>query len=94
MVHWYMIGSTAALLTMFGFMPQVLKMYHTKSVKDISIPMLFQLSGGVFLWMLYGIHLQDIIIIVANLVTLLTLIITIGLYFRYNKSDQYKTDYD
>jgi len=33
---WYVVGSLGALLTSFGFVPQVRKMWQTKSVKDIS----------------------------------------------------------
>ncbi len=81
---WYIIGSVAALLTMFGFAPQVIKIFRTKSVGDLSLPMLIQFSAGVFLWIIYGIHLQDYIIIAANLVTFILLIIAIGLYLSYN----------
>ncbi len=83
-MQWHIIGSAAALLTMFGFVPQAIKMYRTKSVEDVSFPMLFQFSVGVFLWILYGIHLQDFIIVVANLVTFIILIIAISLYFLYH----------
>ena len=37
-MQWYLIGTVAALLTTFGFVPQVIKMLRTKSVKDISLP--------------------------------------------------------
>ncbi len=77
------IGAIAALLTMFGFLPQVGKIIHTKSAKDVSLFTLLQFSLGVFLWMLYGIHLKNTIIIVANIVTLLTLIIALILYAKY-----------
>lgn len=80
---WYIIGSVASLLTMFGFAPQVIKMIRTKSVGDLSLPMLVQFSAGVFLWIMYGIHLQDYIIIVSNIVTFIILIIAIVLYLVY-----------
>lgn len=50
---------TAALFTMFGFVPQVYKVLHTKSVKDVSVVTLIQFSRGVFLWMLYGMHRKE-----------------------------------
>ena len=84
-MHGYIIGSMAALLTMFGFVPQVIKMFRTKSVEDVSVVMLAQFSIGVFLWFLYGVHLRDIIIIIANLVTFVTVVIAMGLYFYYDK---------
>jgi MtN3 and saliva related transmembrane protein len=87
-ILWELVGSAGALLTMFGFVPQITKIYGTKSSDDISLPMLLQFSIGVFLWMLYGIHLENIILIVSNLVSLLTLFIPIGLYFRYRSRGQ------
>ena len=77
----------AALLTMFGFVPQVIKMFRTKSAEDVSVVMLAQFSIGVFLWFLYGVHLADIIIIIANLVTFVTVITAMGLYFYYENKD-------
>lgn len=88
MVIWEMVGSAGALLTMFGFVPQILKIKRTKSSDDVSLPMLIQFTIGVILWMLYGIHLNNAILIISNLVSLLTLILAIGLYFRYRSRGQ------
>lgn len=87
-MEWYLIGITAAILTTFGFVPQIIKILRTKSAKDVSIATLFQLSIGVFLWTLYGIHLRDSIIIFANAVTFLTLVVAITLYYRYNREEE------
>jgi len=80
---WSLIGCLAAFLTMFGFVPQVLKMMRTHSVKDVSILTFSQFAAGVFLWVLYGIHLGDPIIITANTVTLLSVLIGIFFYCKY-----------
>ncbi|MFH1202713.1 MAG: SemiSWEET transporter [Candidatus Omnitrophota bacterium] len=85
-MFWSMLGIIAASLTMFAFIPQIIKAVKTKSVKDVSIITLFQLSLGVSLWVLYGIHLADAIIILANSFTLLSLIILLYLYFSYGRS--------
>lgn len=82
---WTIVGITAAILTMFGFVPQSIKMWRSKSVKDVSGLTLVQFSIGVTLWMLYGIHLKDYIIIGANAVTLSTLIGALVLYAKFNK---------
>lgn len=84
-MFWSIIGSIAAFLTMFSFIPQIIKALKTKSVKDVSIVTLFGLSLGVSLWIAYGIHLKDKIIITANAVTLTTLIILLCLYSNYGK---------
>ncbi len=82
---WYFIGASAAVLTMFGFVPQIIKILKTKSVRDVSIITLAQFTLGIFLWLLYGIHLKNIIIIGANAVTLASLIFGLILYFKYSK---------
>lgn len=82
-MFWELIGLSAAVLTSFAFIPQVAKMYSKKSAKDISLITLFQLSLGVGLWIIYGIHLKNIIIIAANAFTFFTLLCAIGLYHKY-----------
>lgn len=83
---WYAIGFMAACLTMFGFVPQIIKILRTKSVRDISIVMLFQTSIGAFLWILYSTHIDDFIVFGANIVSFTTLIIAIFLYFTYRST--------
>jgi len=85
-MQWELVGSAAALLTMFGFVPQILKIYRTESVKDVSFYMLFQFTIGIFLWLLYGISIQDRILIVSNAVSFLTLIVAVVLYVKYRNS--------
>jgi MtN3 and saliva related transmembrane protein len=82
---WTVIGSAAAVLTMFAFIPQIIKVLKTKSITDVSIVTLLQLALGVLLWIVYGIHIKDIIVITANVVTLLSLIILLLLYFYYRR---------
>ncbi len=82
---WTIIGLCAAVLTMFAFIPQIVKVLKTKSAKDVSLITLLQLSLGVLLWIAYGIHLRDAIIITANSVTLTTLILLLFLYFNYGR---------
>lgn len=80
---WRLIGTFAATLTMFSFVPQIIKVLKNKSAKDVSLMMILQLSLGVSLWMVYGYHLKDPIIITANSVTLASLVILLFLYFNY-----------
>ena len=74
-------------MTMFGFVPQIAKILKTQSVADVSLVMLLQFCLGMFLWLLYGLHIQDNILIVANAVSFLSLIIAIGLFFKYRKNE-------
>jgi len=52
----------------------------------VSLLTLLQLSLGVSLWIAYGVHLKDAIIITANTFTLFSLIILLFLYFSYGRT--------
>ena len=82
---WSVVGISAAFLSMSSFIHQILKTIRTKSAKDLSWVALFQLSIGVTLWLAYGVHLKDTIIIVANGFTLIILINLLFLYFYYGR---------
>ncbi len=84
-MEWYLIGIIAALLTTFGFVPQIIKMHRTKSAKDVSLTTLLQFGVGAILWTLYGIHLEDTIIIAANSITFVTVVCAIAIYYYFNR---------
>lgn len=90
MMDWEIIGAVAATLTMFGFVPQIAKIHKTRSVEDVSLTMLIQYCIGIFLWMLYGIHLQNDILIISNFVSFFTLLVAVGLYLKYRKTPPQK----
>ena len=73
----------AAILTMFGFLPQVLKMFKTHSVKDVSFLTILQTDIGVFLWIIYGIYRKDTILIIANVVSFMIVSTALGIYIKY-----------
>jgi MtN3 and saliva related transmembrane protein len=84
-MEWYLVGIAAAFLTTFGFVPQIIKMKRARSANNVSIVTLYQFSAGVILWILYGFYLQNIIIMVANSITLITLAVAITFYDHYSK---------
>jgi MtN3 and saliva related transmembrane protein len=85
---WYALGAVAAALTSFGFVPQAVRMWRTKSVRDVSPLMIIQFIAGVVLWTVYGVHLRNPVIIAANLVSLAILVMGLLLYFRFFKRGQ------
>ncbi|MDD4894402.1 MAG: SemiSWEET transporter [Candidatus Omnitrophica bacterium] len=85
---WSIIGFSAAVLTMFSFVPQIIKVWKNKHAKDISPVMLFQMALGVSLWFVYGVYRKDPIIIIANITTFITLVILLFLYFFYGRIKQ------
>jgi MtN3 and saliva related transmembrane protein len=82
---WYVVGAAAALLTTFGFVPQIIKMRKTGCVKDVSLLTLVQFSVGVTIWTIYGFHQHDVVIVAANIVSFVILVIAIILYFHYKR---------
>lgn len=64
------LGLLAGGLTTASFVPQVLKIYKSKSVEDVSLVMFIAFCIGVGLWLTYGIIKQDWAILLTNGVTL------------------------
>lgn len=77
------LGLVAGTLTTIAFVPQVLKIWVSKSAEDVSIFMFAVFSLGVLLWLAYGIALGAWPIIIANVVTLVLSILVILLKYRY-----------
>ncbi len=86
-MEWYVIGSVAALLTSFGFAPQVVKMWRTRAVRDVSPITFLQFIVGSALWMLYGVNARDPIIIAANVVSLVIVLAGLLLYLRFARAN-------
>ena len=78
-----LLGFMAGILTTISFVPQVLHAWRSKRCDDLSWGMLLTFSGGVVLWLVYGIRLWAMPIIVANAVTLALLLIIMVLKARY-----------
>jgi MtN3 and saliva related transmembrane protein len=66
------IASFAGIFMGLSSIPQLIKIYRLKSAKDISVTVHFIIVGGAFIWMLYGIELNDFPIIASNLVGIIT----------------------
>jgi MtN3 and saliva related transmembrane protein len=60
------VGLAAGALTTLAFVPQVIKVFRTRSTRDISLPTFAALVLGTALWLAYGILLGEIPLIVAN----------------------------
>lgn len=68
-MFWSAIGVAAALLTSSGFIPQILKGIRSRKLDDVSSGMLLIWILGTALWFCYGWHLEDVIIMGANVFT-------------------------
>jgi len=84
-MEWYLVGMGGALLTTFGFVPQIIKMHRTKSARDISPVTLLQFSAGTILWALYGYHIRDVIVVSANVISFIIMVVAIIQYNFYSR---------
>ena len=69
------IGFLAGLLTTGPFVPQVVKAYRTRSTNDLSLAMLTTFSGGLGLWVAYGIATRQTPVVVTNVVTFVLVLV-------------------
>jgi len=77
------LGIAAGTLTTIAFIPQVIKIWRSKSAKDISLGMFLIFSTGVALWLWYGIAINALPIIIANAITLMLALLILFFKFRY-----------
>ena len=64
-------GYAAAACTTSAYIPQVLRVWRTRSTTDISLKMFLVLVTGLCLWLAYGFGRGEVPIILANGATLL-----------------------
>jgi MtN3 and saliva related transmembrane protein len=78
------LGYAAGALTAFTFLPQVIKTWKSKSAKDISLVMFVIAFVNEIMWLVYGIMLNNWVIISTNAVMLVMSAIMIALKLKYN----------
>ena len=79
------IGYLGGILIMVSFIPQVIKSYKTKSVKDMSLWMLIATIFGSVFWLMYGILISAMPIIVMNSIFILIVLCQLYLKIKYEK---------
>ncbi len=64
-------GYAAAICTTTAYIPQVLRVWRTRSTGDISLKMFLVLVTGLALWLVYGVWRGEAPLIIANGITLM-----------------------
>ncbi len=77
------LGTVAGILTTIAFLPQVLKVWRSRSARDISLGMYAIFATGVACWAVYGWILAIWPVIIANVVTLILVAVVIGMKLRW-----------
>jgi MtN3 and saliva related transmembrane protein len=78
-----LLGFMAAFLTTTAFLPQVLKIWKSKSTKDLSLPTLVAFIAGIAMWLVYGLLLHSAPIIIANVITLALNLVILFFKLKY-----------
>ncbi len=78
-----LLGFIAGALTTGAFVPQVVKVWRTKSTRDISLSMWLILCAGIALWIAYGLLTRSAPVVAANAVTLALAAAVLACKLRY-----------
>ena len=81
-------GFSAAFLTTIAFLPQLYKTWKTKSAEDVSLIMLILFITGLICWIIYGIKINSVPILLANIITFIFnfSILILKVTYRENKT--------
>ncbi|MBY0435507.1 MAG: hypothetical protein K2U26_15505 [Cyclobacteriaceae bacterium] len=77
-IEW--VGHFGAFLTSITFIPQVYKVWQTRSATDLSLTMLFIVVTSTVVWLTYGIALMLWPVIVAN--SIIGILSVLLIYFK------------
>ena len=84
------LGITAGVLILAGWIEQIYKGYKTKSLKDVSKFLMIFIAAGSILWLIYGIIVSDVFIIGTNFAGLTLMIIVSTMKKRYDNLSKIK----
>ena len=77
------IGSAAALLTTFCWVPQAVRTIRLRDTRAISLPAQMAFGAGLALWLCYGILITSWPLIMANTVSFVLVSTIIAMKLRY-----------
>ena len=83
------LGVLGSLIVCGSVIPQVIRTYHTKSARDLSITYLITLMLGVTLLTVYSFYLGDTVFIFGNTLSLISIGVLIILKRRYHRNNVY-----
>jgi MtN3 and saliva related transmembrane protein len=77
------LGYLAGIFTTIAFVPQLAKVWKSRSTHDISLAMFVIFCAGIGLWLIYGLLIDSPPIILANAVTLIIAFAILIFKIRY-----------
>jgi MtN3 and saliva related transmembrane protein len=85
---WDIIGYIAGILCAIQNIPQIYKLYQTKSSKDISIHFLVIGIISGFLWIIYSINEKNIPVLLFGISEVILLGIVLFLTYKYRPNNE------
>lgn len=79
------IGYLGGIFIMVSFVPQVIKSYKTKSVKDLSIWMVLATFVGTLFWLGYGVIISAKPIVIMNSIFGFIVLFQLFLKIKYDR---------
>jgi len=79
------LGYAAGAITSLTFLPQVIKTWKERSAKDVSLLMFIIAAINEVMWIIYGVLLDNWVIILTNSIVLAMSLTMISLKLRYSK---------
>jgi MtN3 and saliva related transmembrane protein len=79
------VGLAAGICVTIAVIPQIIKVWKSKKVKNVSLTMFSTLTLGIFLWVVYGYLKKDYPIMITNSISLFLNIVMIYFISKYEK---------
>jgi len=79
------LGLLGAFMSSITFIPQVYKVWETKSVNDLSLVMIFIVFASTLVWLVYAFALMLWPVIIANSIVCILSMFLIYFKFAYQK---------
>ena len=80
------IGILASIFSLSSTVPQIIKGVKTKKMDDVSVWLILSLIVGLSLWVIYGIGINDVVIVGGNTVGVSLNVVLLFLKFRYSRN--------
>ncbi|MDA9035953.1 SemiSWEET transporter [Flavobacteriaceae bacterium] len=81
------VGLVGATFTTLAFVPQVVKIWKNRSSNGVSLSMYVCMLVGIIIWLAYGILINSIAVIAANILSGILQVVIIFLTLKNRKND-------
>jgi len=78
-------ATISGIVVSLAFFPQAYRIVKNKSSADVSLTTILMVGISIFIWLLYGISINNYPIIISDTIGLLGIIIVLIVYFKYRR---------